>query len=68
MSENWLALESNPEVMNDYVKKLGFNIEEFNFCDLYSTEDWAKEMIKKPVLGMILIYPMSKKVCDLDKA
>ena len=67
MSENWLALESNPEVMNDYVKKLGFNTAEFNFCDLYSTEDWAKAMIKKPVLGMVLIFPISKKTYDLDK-
>jgi ubiquitin carboxyl-terminal hydrolase L3 len=39
--ENWLSLESNPEVMNPYIEKLGFDAKKFSFCDLMSTDEWA---------------------------
>jgi len=40
-NDNWMPLESNPEVMNPYIKALGFNTDKFVFVDLLSTEDWA---------------------------
>ena len=37
-SENWLALESNPDVLNKYVEGLGFDTTKYSFADVYSTE------------------------------
>ena len=64
MSDNWLPIESNPEVLNDYLKTLGFDTSQFAFTDLFSTEDWAKEMVPKPVLGMLLVFPYNDKFKD----
>ena len=54
--ENWMPLESNPEVINGYIAKLGLKTEAFNFQELLSLEEWAFEMIPKPVLGIMLLY------------
>lgn len=60
MKDNWLALESNPEVINEYVNKIGFETSEFYFTDLFSVEQWAQDMILKPVLGVLFIFPYTK--------
>ncbi len=65
--ENWLALESNPGVLNEYIQNLGFDVSKFKFNDLYSTEDWARGMIKNPVLGMMLVFPYGQKHKDFMK-
>ena len=58
MSEpNWKALESNPEVVNPYVNSLGIKTDQFLFTDLYSLEDWAKNAVPKPVLGLLVCFP-----------
>lgn len=57
MSDNWMALESNPEVINEYIEKLGFKTTEFNFVDMYSFEPWAQDMINKPILGILFNFP-----------
>lgn len=51
MTITWLPLESNPDVMNDYVGKMGLDLSKVQFHDVMSTEDWALEMIPRPVLG-----------------
>ena len=51
MTKSWLPLESNPDVMNDYVSKMGLDVSKIQFHDVMSTEDWALEMIPRPVLG-----------------
>ena len=67
MSENWQCLESNPEALDKYLLKLDFNTEEYCFYDLFSTEDWAKENIPKPVLGVLLIFPTNEKTYSFKK-
>lgn len=57
--KNWFPLESNPAVMNSYMAKLGLNIENYSFHDVFSTEDWALEMIPQPVVSVLLLYPIS---------
>lgn len=67
-SDNWMPLESNPEVMNPFaagiganiwrlILSLGINIEQFCFHDLLGFEEWAFEMIPKPVLGVVFNLP-----------
>jgi ubiquitin carboxyl-terminal hydrolase L3 len=57
---NWKPLESNPEVINEYVNTLGFNSETFNFQDMLSIEDWGQEMVAQPCLGLMLIFPITE--------
>ncbi len=58
--DNWKPLESNPEVINSYIKDLGFDINQFALQDILSTEDWGQEMIPNPVLAVIFLYPISE--------
>ena len=59
MADNWMPLESNPEVMTEFAAKLGFNANKYTVADLMSTEGWAQEMIPKPRLGLILLYEIT---------
>ena len=59
MNIDWQPLESNPEVLNNYLRSLQFDTNEFEFTDLFSVEDWAQEMISQPVLGVLLNFPYS---------
>jgi ubiquitin carboxyl-terminal hydrolase L3 len=60
MPKNWFPLESNPYVMGNYIQSLGVDMTLLKFHDVLSTEEWALEMIPKPVLGWYL-----KKVINL---
>ncbi len=60
-AKHWFPLESNPEVMNVYVEKMGLDISKYSFQDVYSTEDWALEMVSRPVVSVIMLYPIKEK-------
>lgn len=60
MAKQWFPLESNPSVMNSYMQKLGLDTNNFSFHDVFSTEDWALDMVPKPVLGVLLLFPISE--------
>ncbi|OQR86527.1 ubiquitin carboxyl-terminal hydrolase [Achlya hypogyna] len=57
--KRWFPLESNPAVMNEYIKRMGLPADSaFEFCDVYSTEDWALDMVPRPVLAVIMLFPI----------
>lgn len=58
MSKHWFPLESNPSVMNTYVEKMGLDISSYSFSDVFSTEDWALEMVPKPVVAVVMLFPV----------
>jgi len=58
MAKQWFPLESNPQVMNTYVSKMGLDTSKFSFQDVFSVEDWALSMIPRPVVGVLLLYPI----------
>lgn len=60
MPKNWLPLESNPDVMNDYVGRLGLDLTKIAFHDVLSIDDWALDMVPKPVLGVLMLFPIKK--------
>jgi len=58
--KRWFPLESNPQVMNRYVENLGFPTELYRFTDVFSIEDWALQMVPRPVLAVVFLYPISE--------
>ena len=65
--QKWFPLESNPRLMNDYIDKLGFNTDLLSFVDVFTTEDWALEMIPQPVAAVIMLYPLTAKQLEHEK-
>ena len=39
MGKKWLPLESNPEVLNDFVNKLGYDTSKYAFCDVFGLDE-----------------------------
>jgi ubiquitin carboxyl-terminal hydrolase L3 len=59
--QRWFPLESNPTLINDYIQKLGFDTSIYEFCDVFSTEDWALDMVPQPVAAVLMLYPLTEK-------
>lgn len=62
--EKWIPLEANPDVINSYIESLGFPIVLYKFVDVLACEDWALDMLAKPILGFLILYnisPLSKE-------
>lgn len=69
-------MESNPALINSYIEKLGYDTSLYEFVDVFSTEDWALDMIAQPVAAVLLLYPLTEtqlkntpndKATDADK-
>lgn len=70
MSKRWFPLESNPSVMNAYVQKMGLDTASYSFCDVFSTEDWALDMVPQPVAAVVMLFPIkpeSEEYARLEK-
>eukprot|EP01025_Chloroclados_australasicus_P044072 TRINITY_DN4749_c0_g2_i1.p1 TRINITY_DN4749_c0_g2~~TRINITY_DN4749_c0_g2_i1.p1 ORF type:complete len:247 (+),score=49.33 TRINITY_DN4749_c0_g2_i1:68-808(+) len=59
--KRWLPLESNPEVINSFVQKLGLDTSLFKFQDVYGLDDELLQFIPQPVLALLLLYPIDDK-------
>ena len=57
--QRWFPLESNPDLLNKYISKFGFDTSLYEFVDVFSTESWALEMIPQPVAAVMVLYPIT---------
>eukprot|EP00639_Heterosigma_akashiwo_P000924 CAMPEP_0194579906 /NCGR_PEP_ID=MMETSP0292-20121207/13849_1 /TAXON_ID=39354 /ORGANISM="Heterosigma akashiwo, Strain CCMP2393" /LENGTH=253 /DNA_ID=CAMNT_0039433079 /DNA_START=40 /DNA_END=801 /DNA_ORIENTATION=- len=64
--KRWFPLESNPDVMNSYIEKLGFPTDLLRWTDVFSTEDWALEMVPQPAQAVCMLFPI-KDVTEAHK-
>ena len=52
-----MPLESNPDVLNKLIAKLGFDTSKYAYMDVFSTEEWAADMIPSPCKSVLFLYP-----------
>ena len=57
--ENWVGLESNPEVMTEYAHKMGVE-KSWGFTDVLGLDDDSLKMVPSPCVGIIFLYPFAQ--------
>lgn len=54
----WVPLESNPRALTALAHRLGVP-PGLAFADILSLDDWALGMLPRPVVGVLLLYPLT---------
>jgi len=57
---DWIPLESNPEIINEYIVKLGIE-PTVEFIDVLGLDDMLLDMLPEKVYAYILLFPISDK-------
>ncbi|KAK6157934.1 hypothetical protein DH2020_005248 [Rehmannia glutinosa] len=60
-AKRWLPLEANPDVMNQFIWGLGVAPDEAECFDVYGLDEELLEMVPKPVLAVLFLYPLTSQ-------
>jgi ubiquitin carboxyl-terminal hydrolase L3 len=60
-SKRWLPLEANPDVMNQFLWGLGLREDEAECFDVYGLDLELLDMVPKPVLAVLFLYPLTSQ-------
>ncbi|GER34763.1 ubiquitin carboxyl-terminal hydrolase isozyme L3 [Striga asiatica] len=63
-NKRWLPLEANPDVMNQFIWGLGVAPHEAECFDVYGLDGELLEMVPKPVLAVLFLYPLTSQEPD----
>ena len=58
--ENWVGLESNPQVMTEYAHKLGM-ASAWEFTDVLGLDEQMLKLVPEPCAGCIFLYPFGEQ-------
>ncbi|CAI2728449.1 unnamed protein product [Schistosoma spindalis] len=58
----WIPLEANPQVLNEYMNKLGVVEESWKFIDIFSLDDDMLAFVPEPVIGLLFLYPVETSI------
>jgi len=58
-SKNWMPLESNPDLMNSYLHRLGVS-KKTQFHEIYGVDDMLLGMVPQPVKAVLMLFPISE--------
>lgn len=64
----WFPIESNPDVMNEYIKALGVTKPSVEMVDVYGVTEEMLQMVPQPVYAVALVFPITHAVDDAIKA
>ena len=64
--ERWLPIESNPEVMNSFLAKLGVP-RDWEMCDVFGLDPELLLMLPQPCLALMLLFPVTEKYHEFSR-
>ena len=56
-SHKWPGIESNPDVLNEFARKIGLDTSKFSFTDVLGLDEELLMMLPPNVLAIILLFP-----------
>ena len=59
IKENWVGLESNPEVMTEYAHKMGVS-KTWGFADVVGLDEDSLKYVPAPCVGLVFLLPLPR--------
>ncbi|KAI9026818.1 hypothetical protein DFJ74DRAFT_604233 [Hyaloraphidium curvatum] len=67
--ENWIPLESNPDVLTDFAHGLGVpQTSPYRFTDVWGLDEGVLAFMPRPVLAVVFLFPISESYESYRKA